>query len=74
MRGSIRIDGPLAEQMDGLLIQFVQENALRGSVKVATVLRGVYDHPGKSVNRTTPYYDVTFEGTLDLLAGHHEKT
>jgi hypothetical protein len=74
MTGSIRIDSQLAEQIDSLVREFIQQNVFRGTVKVTTVSRGTREW--RKANNTIgyiPYYDINYEGVLDLLAGQDEK-
>jgi hypothetical protein len=74
MTGSIRIDDTqLSEQLDTLIRDFIQRSVFRGAVKVKNVSRGCHEwqKPDKTIKQI-PYYDVSFEGVLDLLAGPNE--
>jgi hypothetical protein len=74
MIGSIRIDTALAEQIDALVRDFIQRNVFRGAVKVTAVSRGAQNVTltgGNAVHR--PYYEVHYEGVLDILARDNEQ-
>jgi hypothetical protein len=74
MIGSIRIDTALAEQIDALVRDFIQINVFRGAVKVTAVSRGAQNvalSAGRC--RLCPYYDVNYDGVLDILARDNEQ-
>jgi hypothetical protein len=60
MTGSLRIDGPLAEEIDTLVRNFVQQNVFRGAVTVIGMSR--------SASNGKPCYDVAYTGVLEILA------
>lgn len=66
MKGSLLVDGSVAEQVDRILMRFIQDNVFRGAVLVTEVTRG--SNSGKG------YYSVNFTGTLDALARPDEST
>ena len=74
MTGSIRIDAALADQIDMLVRDFIQINVFRGAVKVVAVSRGHREARTVSGNVTHhPYYDVNYEGVLNILARDNEQ-
>ena len=74
MTGSIRIDAALAEQIDALVRDFIQVNVFRGAVKVTAVSRGSREtRTPNNIATQYPYYDVNYEGVLDILARDNGK-
>ena len=74
MTGSIRIDTALAEQVDTLVRDIIQAKVFRGTVKVVTVSRGTRETRSPTgVIANHPYYDVHYEGVLDILARDNDK-
>lgn len=74
MTGSVRIDGATAEAIDQIIMNFIQENVLRGSVSVTTIGRGFLNRRVEGKDCAAPYYDVQFNGTLDELASLNNGT
>jgi len=71
MTGSIRIDTALAEQVDTLVRDFIQAKGFRGTVTVSRGTRETRSPTGVIANH--PYYDVHYEGVLDILARDNDK-
>ena len=80
MTGSLRIDGPMAMELDKMLREYIQKYAIQGSVKVLTVSRNTREvrtpvaGGPNTVLHIVPYYDITFQGVLELLAGETHET